>query len=327
MRALLLCLSTATALQRPPAVAVARRRLMSAAATSVVVECAESDDEVRITLGGRTLQRTATEPLAKSLGRLAGKAKKGKTKGAPPAPPPVPPRLLDAAGAEISPDTPARDAWAAARALELDGARLPVRVNPPSITALACYGEPTVGVELLAACALKNAAPADAAYRWYVDGAAVGDGDAYTPAAAGGALRVEARVGDDDPIFADLGFVVFAAPRPEHAARLAALGPPRPGEVRVLTYNVLADAFRHTWDAGIHTHCAAPLTVAGRRAPIAVAEVLSYGPSIACLQEVDDKWWTRVWEPRLARAGYGGELSLKSGTSAEGVATAWDARA
>lgn len=80
MRALLLCLSTATALQRPPAVAVARRRLMSAAATSVVVECAESDDEVRITLGGRTLQRTATEPLAKSLGRLAGKAKKGDRK-------------------------------------------------------------------------------------------------------------------------------------------------------------------------------------------------------------------------------------------------------
>ena len=79
-RLLLVC--TASAL-RPPQV---RRRITISA---VVVET-DATDAVKITIGARTLQRTAGEPLQKALGRLAPKQKKGKKKAAAAAPPPPP---------------------------------------------------------------------------------------------------------------------------------------------------------------------------------------------------------------------------------------------
>ena len=60
---------------------------MSAAAASVIVET-DATDAVKITIGARTLQRTAGEPLQKALGRLAPKQKKGKKKATAAAPPP-----------------------------------------------------------------------------------------------------------------------------------------------------------------------------------------------------------------------------------------------
>ena len=67
-RLLLVC--TASAL-RPPQV----RRRITMSAASVVVET-DATDSVKITIGARTLQRTAGEPLQKALGRLAPKNKK-----------------------------------------------------------------------------------------------------------------------------------------------------------------------------------------------------------------------------------------------------------
>ena len=72
MRRVLL-LATASALRVQP-----RRRIhslrMAAAAASVIVET-DATDSVKITIGARTLQRTAGEPLQKALGRLAPKKK------------------------------------------------------------------------------------------------------------------------------------------------------------------------------------------------------------------------------------------------------------
>jgi mRNA deadenylase 3'-5' endonuclease subunit Ccr4 len=110
--------------------------------------------------------------------------------------------------------------------------------------------------------------------------------------------------------------------RPEHDARVAALGTPDSG-VRVISYNVLANAYRHTWDAGIHTHCKPEHTRAERRIPMAIDEVLSYAPSIIALQEVDPRWFERLWLPRLRAAGYDAALVLKSGAAQEGEAVAW----
>ena len=293
---------------------------MSAAA-SVIVET-DSTDAVKITIGARTLQRTAGEPLQKALGRLAPKQKKGKKKAAAAAPPPAPPRLLDSAAVEIDAATPLLEALSLGKWLELDGARLPVVLNPPTVVSVECYGEPTAGSTLMPLAELKRADADDVSYRYSLDGEDCGTGAAYTPddGAIGRTLTVEASVGDSC-VTRDLGKVAPRWRRPEHDARVAAIG--EPARIRVVTYNVLADAYRHTWDAGIHTHCEPRYTTAERRIPMAIDEVLSFAPSIIALQEIDPRWWERLWLPRLRAAGYDAALVLKSGAAQEGEAIAW----
>ena len=291
MRRVLL-LATASALRVQP-----RRRIhslrMAAAAASVVVET-DATDSVKITIGARTLQRTAAEPLQKALGRLAPKKKqKGKKNAAAATPPPPPPRLLDATDSEVDAATPLLDALTRGRWLELDGARLPVALNPPTIVSVECYGEPTAGSPLMPLAELKRAEADDVSYRYALDGEDCGTGAAYTPgdAAVGRTLTVEASVGDSC-VTRDLGKVAPRWQRTEHDARVAAIG--EPAGIRVVTYNVLADAYRHTWDAGIHTHCEPRYTTAERRIPMAIDEVLSFAPSIVALQEIDPRWWERL---------------------------------
>lgn len=288
-------------------------------AASVIVET-DNTDSVKITIGARTLQRTAGEPLQKALGRLAPKQKKGKKTAA--VPPPVPPRLLDAADAEVDAATPLLEALSVGRWLELDGARLAVALNPPTVVSVECYGEPTQGSTLMPRAELKRASADDVSYRYSLDGEEAGTGAMFTPdaAAIGRALAVEASVGESS-VSRDLGKVAPEWQRPEHDARVSSLG--APSGVRVVSYNVLADAYRHTWDAGIHTHCKPKHTRAERRIPMAIDEVLSYAPSIVALQEVDPRWWERLWLPRLQAAGYDAALVLKSGAAQEGEAVAW----
>ncbi len=291
------------------------------AASSVIVET-DATDSVKITIGARTLQRTAGEPLQKALGRLAPKQKKGKKKAAAAAPPPPPPRLLDSTESEVDVATPLLEAFSLGKWLELEGARIPVALNPPTVVAVECYGEPTAGSPLMPLAELKRADADDVSYRYSLDGEEAGTGAAYTPddAAVGRSLVVEASVGDSC-VTRDLGTVASRWRRPEHDARVAAIGAPT--GIRVVTYNVLADAYRHTWDAGIHTHCEPRYTKAGRRIPMAIDEVLSYAPSIIALQEIDPRWWERLWLPRLRAEGYDAALVLKSGAAQEGEAIAW----
>ena len=203
---------------------------MSAAAASVVVET-DATDSVKITIGARTLQRTAGEPLQKALGRLAPKQKKGKKKAAAAAPPPAPPRLIDAADSEVDAATPLLDALTRGRWLELDGARLPVALNPPTVVSVECYGEPTAGSPLMPLAELKRAEADDVRYRYTLDGEECGTGAAYTPdeAAVGRTLTVEASVGDSC-VTRDLGKVARggAARSTTPAWRRSAL---RPGSV------------------------------------------------------------------------------------------------
>ena len=189
-------------------------------------------------------------------------------------PPPAPPRLLDAA-VEVDAATPLLDALTRGRWLELDGARLPVALNPPTVVSRGMLRRADGRLAADAARGAEARADADdVSYRYSLDGEACGTGAAYTPddAAIGRSLAVEASVGDSC-VTRDLGKVAPRWPRPEHDARVAAIGAPT--GIRVVTYNVLADAYRHTWDAGIHTHCEPRYTTAERRIPMAIDEVLS----------------------------------------------------
>ncbi|KAH8045063.1 hypothetical protein JL721_12715 [Aureococcus anophagefferens] len=208
--------------------------------------------------------------------------------------------------------------------LELGDEKLAVVLNPPSVASLDCYAAPTVGRELRdrRGEALRAAG---VAWRWRVGDDVASEAAVYVPTDAhvGQPVTVEARApGSDEPAALAVGAVAARVPRPEHDRRVRQLGPKPKECVRVLTYNVLADAYRHTWDAGIHTHCPPEKTLAEYRVPLAVDEVLDFAPDVVALQEVDAKWFERLWRPRTADT-YDGFLTVKSGKSFEGSALLW----
>ena len=96
-----------------------------------------------------------------------------------------------------------------------------------------------------------------------------------------------------------------------------------PNGLRVLSLNLLADAYRRTWDDSVHMYRSAELTSMDRRAPVLLSDVLGFGPDVACLQEVDASWYEKWWVPQMRGAGYEGTYAGKQGNAKEGVALFW----
>ena len=96
-----------------------------------------------------------------------------------------------------------------------------------------------------------------------------------------------------------------------------------PSGLRVLSLNLLADAYRRTWDDSVHLYRSADLTSMDRRAPVLLSDVLGFDPDVACLQEVDAAWFEKWWVPQLRDAGYEGNFAAKQGNAKEGVALFW----
>lgn len=145
----------------------------------------------------------------------------------------------------------------------------------------------------------------------------LGQGVSFTPTAehVGATLRVVATppaLRCELPLQQTLVVGVVAAPprRPVLAARLGVLAslepareqapegtsleahPKEPPTVRVMCYNLLADAYRRSWNepGGVHSHCDPAITAGGVRLPQLLSEILAAKPDVACLQEVDVSW-------------------------------------
>ena len=142
----------------------------------------------------------------------------------------------------------------------------------------------------------------------------------YTPVPqdAGCMLRVECTPGRQAggsngsgavfgaPAAADCG-PVDVPPDPLGAApRHALTQQPTTGpELRVLTYNILADQYAATEAARtvIFAHCPPQHLHPDYRRPLVLAEVLGFRPDLACLQEVDERMFTQYLQPQLEEAG------------------------
>ena len=178
----------------------------------------------------------------------------------------------------------------------------------------------------------------------------VGVGRAYvpTPADEGRVLVVTATPkpprGDDAPCGAPASFATARAtaaarPRPDAAKRMKRFVPSSEEErvsaeergggtsdvaddasvVRIMTYNVLADAYSHTW-ASLYPYYSAANADPHARLPLAMQDVLLASPEIVALQEVDRKWYGEFWVPQMRAAGYipAGPLAEKTGLTREG---------
>jgi 2',5'-phosphodiesterase len=180
----------------------------------------------------------------------------------------------------------------------------------------------------------------------------VGVGRAYvpTPADEGRVLVVTATPkpprGDEAPCGAPASFATARAtaaarPRPDAFKRMVTFVPSSTSSqrvssdergsrtsdelpddasvVRIMTYNVLADAYSHTW-ASLYPYYSAANADPHARLPLAMQDVLLADPEIVALQEVDRKWYGEFWVPQMRAAGYvpAGPLAEKTGLTREG---------
>lgn len=284
------------------------------------------------------------------------------------APPPTATLRETSSGAELDPETTNVDAWVSGRTLVVDGVgSFRVRVNAPSLESVAVFGYPAVGSPLVAnpVGARHCDEDEDLEYEWFrlsgegADDAArgavaasdvpVGTGRVYTPGTAdlGRVLAVTATPvpprGDDAPCGAPASFATARATaaaraRPNASKRMAQLvaeGPDAstasadPSATRIMTYNVLADAYAHTW-ASLYPYLSAAAADPRVRLPLAMQDILLASPEIVALQEVDRKWYGAFWVPQMRAAGYApaGPLAEKTGLTREGCcvfvkAAAW----
>ena len=113
-------------------------------------------------------------------------------------------------------------------------------------------------------------------------------------------------------------FSQAVAPLPTNAilgARQGWLSAPKdPRDVRVLTYNILADqnAFSRTdRNRSFYPYVAEEILHRERRLPLILHEILAYQADVVCLQEVDEFAYTSLLQPALESRNYQGFYSGK----------------
>ncbi|KAJ1493942.1 Endonuclease/exonuclease/phosphatase [Baffinella frigidus] len=97
----------------------------------------------------------------------------------------------------------------------------------------------------------------------------------------------------------------------------------KPGGIRVLSYNILADNYASTPFAreSLYHYCPDEFLSVDFRKQLAVQEIIAYRPDVACLQEVTEDVFLTWLQPVLDAQGFEGRYTQKTGNSAIGCAT------
>ena len=275
----------------------------------------------------RRLERALDEPIGKSFDRLrAGIAKS--TKSAPKERLSVELFALD--GSRVDDAATHVDAWNDDYALAVGDEWFRVRLDAPEIAGVTTVDWPVCGQPLPASVvgATFCLRDDDVAYVWSV----IDDADGtervvctnriYTPTSdvIGAKLVVDARPRGGEP----RRFALSHRVRDIEAPRNDALNRLKPStsraDVRVMTYNVLADAYSHTWST-MYPYFAPDLARAESRLQKVLEDVRVADADIVALQEVDKKWFELLYEPVLSARGYNATSWCgKSGQTQEGCA-------
>jgi len=282
--------------------------------------------------GIRNLSRPQTELLAKTLARVRSAAaaqaqgKRGRDSAASPAPA-VRVALLDANGALICEENTSNvEAWLPGCTLLVGDIRLPVRVNAPTVSALWLLERPMSGCPIMPLpLELRFCHPEALRWRWERGGTALSDEQRYTPVEEDVGHQLTVRCfapGCDCGVEANTQPVAAAVSRPDAARRAASLGKRTEGTLRVMTYNLLADAYAHTWRA-IYPYLAERDAAACYRMQLALQDVVQSDADVLALQECDLKAFKRFWQPQLSFLGYAGRHTSKSSSVGEGCALFW----
>lgn len=242
----------------------------------------------------------------------------------------------DGGGGGASEELAHVDAWTEGSALTIDGATYRVRVNAPEVNGVVSVDFPMVGYPLVAtATGLTFCEQDDVVFAWTVDGEETGEtGRFYTPTSAdvGKRLVVETRgvrhretgelCGGTETFAFSAVVSELGVDRRDALERLApaSASSSAAATYRIMTYNVLADAYSHTWGT-MFPYFSEDLSKAERRLQLVCEDVLRADADVVALQEVDKKWFELLFEPLLTSRGYiATAWAGKSGQTMEGCA-------
>ncbi|KAK3272998.1 hypothetical protein CYMTET_18737 [Cymbomonas tetramitiformis] len=257
--------------------------------------------------------------------------------------------LVDADGNSVDGTLPNEIAWTApGHRLSIGGLLYPLRLNAPSVGSIYVPARPMVGYPILPVpqgvkyCELQDLQWAWRKSKHRKHGSSEPEGSIislqrlYIPTAedAGSSLSVECI-----PTFngermewsttAEVaGPVVKLPARVDAEARATGMGPsPQSvagtgigiGGFRTVTYNILADAYCHTWDT-LYPYLKAHFKDPSYRMQLALKDIQMLAPDIVALQECDTAWYERFFEPHMRHNGYEGSFMSKTGKTREGCA-------
>ena len=227
------------------------------------------------------------------------------------------------------------EAFAPGRVLAVGNERLEVRVNEPVIGAPLVEGGPIVGCPLAPQAVAEFCEVDEGKWLWERQGSGedgwrtVGREMRYVPQEedVGAILRVTCVAPGATLVLHEgtvLPPVVPSPDRAPHARRLSGAfsGRAPAGMLRVMSYNVLADAYSKFWGT-LHWYCPEEKLARGYRLPLLAKEVLDFWPDVVSLQEVDVRSFDVFWVPQMRAAGFDGYMTPKSGEPTEGCALFW----
>jgi len=213
------------------------------------------------------------------------------------------------------------------------------RLNPPVIKSLHSLQRPLVGMPLVAFASGAHddpSSPGSIFFRWLLDDEEVQCGvneRIFIPLDSHVDKRVQVSAEPLDAdgevcgecVFQHLRSVVQRPPARRISTKRLHSMPDRSslksslGEIRLASYNVLADAYRSAWSA-LFPYMREEHKEADYRLQLAFDDVRSLAPDVAGLQEVDATWFDKFWRPQASLSGYEAMFSNKSGGGAEGSA-------
>ena len=140
-----------------------------------------------------------------------------------------------------------------------------------------------------------------------------------SPMSSEGRTGIKSEVISKSPVAAGPGTCPFEN---RHAFTKDLTGP---GEIRMVTYNLLADLYADSDFSRtvLHPQCPPYALEIDYRKQLFVKEILGYNADVVCLQEVDRKVFEGDLKPVMSANGMEGKFCVKGGQVAEGLATFW----
>mmetsp|Transcript_4051 Transcript_4051/g.9590 ORF Transcript_4051/g.9590 Transcript_4051/m.9590 type:complete len:623 (+) Transcript_4051:91-1959(+) len=250
---------------------------------------------------------------------------------------PPPPKLLTESGESLPSDTSLEKALEVAKHLEIEGDRMPLVVNPPSITKIEVFGKPLVDCPLTANLRCEFCRPEDFDLRWLrqtAAGQAPTEGDLvkegrilWVPKESlGSVLSLRADAKGAELTGRPRGLVkvglVETVPEGFPETRLKAFGPRRGGKsIRTVTFNILAVCYARTQMAtrDLYPYCPPPMLDITYRQPLIGRELYRLDGDVVLLQEVAYAFFHKCLVP-LFGGTYHMRISLKASKVSEGCA-------